>query len=556
MTESASRSYQCWKRAIGSRPLTTGSYLHLIALVAVSLLVTAPLGAAFGSAVDVSIGSPGAVTTDAQGAVYFSAQNIVFKLDSAGSLTRVAGNGTPGYSGDGGRAVDALLNIPYDNYPELIQDFIDNAPLVGGLAVDASGNLYIADAYNNRIRKVDTAGIITTVVGGGNGNNATGSPALGAAVSWPQGVTIDSGGRLYITSAWGVLYQVSTDGVLTILARNNCGPAFADPGLCTPEQIAIDSSGSIYVPDGYCRVRKVSPDGSIVTVAGNDRPGGGFVVTCGYSGDGGPAISAALSNMPYAVAVDGLGNLYIADTYNNCIRRVDGTGIITTVAGVCQVSGYSGDGGPATEAHLSRPSGVAIDSARNLYIADTGNNRIRKVTPDGIITTIAGDGGEAAAAVEYYYAAWDFYFVTAYSAEAAALDAGAFGGAWKRTGQVFDVWTGPASQAVPTCRFFNATFAPKSSHVYTPYAAECASLKAGTAWQYEGIAFYIRLPDANGVCAAGTIPLYRAYNNGMGGAPNHRYTTSLATLNQMLAAGWLFEGNGDTKAFACVPQVP
>lgn len=396
MTERTSRSHQCWKRAIGCKPLRTGSYVRLIASVAVSLLVTAPLGAAFGSAVDVSIGSPGAVATDAQGAVYFSAQNIVFKLDSAGSLTRVAGNGTPGYSGDGGRAVDALLNIPYDNYPELIQDFIDNDPLVGGLAVDASGNLYIADAYNNRIRKVDTAGIITTVVGGGNGNNATGSPALGAAVSWPQGVTIDSGGRLYITSAWGVLYQVSTDGVLTILARNNCGPTFADPGLCTPEQIAIDSSGSIYVPDGYCRVRKVSPDGSIVTVAGNDRPGGGFVVTCGYSGDGGPAISAALSNMPYAVAVDGLGNLYIADTYNNCIRRVDGTGIITTVAGVCQVSGYSGDGGPATEAHLSRPSGVAVDSARNLYIADTANNRIRKVTPDGVINAIAGNGGATA----------------------------------------------------------------------------------------------------------------------------------------------------------------
>jgi N-acetylneuraminic acid mutarotase len=159
-------------------------------------------------------------------------------------------------------------------------------------------------------------------------------------------------------------------------------------------------------------------------------------------------------------------------------------------------------------------------------------------------------------AVEYYYVAWDFYFVTASPAEAAALDAGAFSGAWKRTGQVFDVWTGPTSQAVPTCRFFNTTFAPKSSHVYTPYAAECASLKAGTAWQYEGIAFYIRLPDANGLCVTGTIPLYRAYNNGMGGAPNHRYTTSLTILNQMLAAGWIFEGNGDTKAFACVPQVP
>jgi len=499
-------------------------------------------------ALDVSIGPPGAMTIDGKGNVYFSARNIVFKLDGAGTLTRVAGNGRPGYSGDGGPAADALLDIPYDQYPELLHDPTQYGPLVGGLAVDTSGNLYIADAYNNRVRKVDTSGIITTVAGG-NGINATGAPALGASLPWPQGVAFDSAGRLHIADG-GALDRVSPDGLLTLLA--SC--VAVRPSLCSSGQIAIDGSGNIYVPDA-CQVRKVSPDGSsIVTVAGDPQP-----FTCGYSGDGGPAINAKLSG-PYGVALDALGSLYIADTYNNCIRKVDGAGIITTVAGVCvpAVAGYFyfGDGGPATSARLSLPSGVAVDSALNLYIADAGNNRIRKVTPDGIITTIAGDGGEAAVAVEYYYAAWDFYFVTAYPTEAAALDAGAFGGAWKPTGQVFDAWTGPTSQAVPTCRFFNATFAPKSSHFYTPYAAECASLKAGTAWQYEGIAFYVRLPDANGLCAAGSIPLYRAYNNGMGGAPNHRYTTSLTILNQMLAAGWLFEGNGDTKAFACVPQVP
>ena len=395
MTKSASTAHQCWKRAIGCEALGTGSYVRLIASVAVSLLAAAPVPAAFASAVDVSIGPAGAVTTDARGNVYFSAPNIVFKLDSAGSLTRVAGNGTPGYSGDGGPATNARLNIPYDNYPELLHDPIDNDPLVGGLAVDASGNLYIADAYNDRVRKVDISGIITTVAGGGNNNNDTGSPALGASLGWPQGLAVDSVGKLYVAGAWGTVYQVSTDGVLAILARNNCG-AFAAPGLCTPEQIAIDTSGSIYVPDGYCRVRKISPDGSIVTVAGNDRLSGWNVVTCGYSGDGGPAINAALSNMPYGVAVDAIGNLYIADTYNNCIRKVDGAGIISTIAGVCEIPGYSGDGGQATAAHLSRPSGVAIDAARNLYIADTANNRIRKVTPDGVITTIAGNGGAIA----------------------------------------------------------------------------------------------------------------------------------------------------------------
>ncbi|HZI85023.1 MAG TPA: hypothetical protein VFF44_13985 [Casimicrobiaceae bacterium] len=158
-----------------------------------------------------------------------------------------------------------------------------------------------------------------------------------------------------------------------------------------------------------------------------------------------------------------------------------------------------------------------------------------------------------ATAVEYYYADWNFYFETAFPDEIAALDGGAFGGVWKRTGQTFNVWTQATGAAAPTCRFFSTIFDPKSSHFYTPFDSECASLKAGNAWQFEGIAFYIDLPDANGLCPAGTVPLYRLYDNGMGGAPNHRYTTSLTVFNQQEAAGWSFEGNGDTKVFACVP---
>jgi hypothetical protein len=157
-------------------------------------------------------------------------------------------------------------------------------------------------------------------------------------------------------------------------------------------------------------------------------------------------------------------------------------------------------------------------------------------------------------AVEYYYAAWDMYFVTAMPDEIAALDGGAFGGLWQRTGQTFNVWSGPSYGALPACRFFSVLFDPKSSHFYTPYASECASLKAGTAWQYEGIAFYVLLPDANGNCPAGTVVLYRLYNDGKGGAPNHRFTTSAATFDQMRAQGWPFEGDGRTGAYACVPQ--
>jgi hypothetical protein len=160
-----------------------------------------------------------------------------------------------------------------------------------------------------------------------------------------------------------------------------------------------------------------------------------------------------------------------------------------------------------------------------------------------------------ATAVEYYYADWNFYFETAFPNEIAALDGGAFGGVWKRTGQSFNVWPSAANgSAVPTCRFFSTAFAPKSSHFYTPFDTECDALKQNPAWEFESIAFYIALADANGNCPAGTVPLYRAYNNGMGGAPNHRYTTSLDILNQMIAAGWQFEGNGINKVFACVPQ--
>ena len=158
-------------------------------------------------------------------------------------------------------------------------------------------------------------------------------------------------------------------------------------------------------------------------------------------------------------------------------------------------------------------------------------------------------------AVEYYYADWNFYFETAFPDEIAGLDAGAFGGVWKRTGQTFYVWPSASNaMAVPTCRFFTTFFAPKSSHFYTPNAAECDGLKATSqVWQFESIAFYIALADANGNCPPGTIPLYRFYDNGMGGAPNHRYTTSLTIFSQMVAAGWQFEGDPNTKVFACVP---
>ncbi len=158
-------------------------------------------------------------------------------------------------------------------------------------------------------------------------------------------------------------------------------------------------------------------------------------------------------------------------------------------------------------------------------------------------------------AVEYFNATMGHYFITAFPEEAAALDAGRIAG-WARTGYTFPVDTSAVGAAQPVCRFFSATFAPKSSHFYTPYAAECAAVKAGAVWSYEAIAFYLSVPDGVGNCPAGATPIYRFYNNGTTNAPNHRYTSDPLVVRMMKAQGWTPEGNGNTGVFACGPAVP
>lgn len=156
-------------------------------------------------------------------------------------------------------------------------------------------------------------------------------------------------------------------------------------------------------------------------------------------------------------------------------------------------------------------------------------------------------------AVEYHHAQFNHYFVTADAHEISILDAGAFGGAWRRTGLAFPVWTAAGPGTQETCRFFTgATYAPKSSHFYTPYAHECSSLKSNPRWQYEGIAFHL-VVNPTGACPVGTAPLYRLYNNNLSGAPNHRYTESRTVFDQMRAQGWTAEGAGPATVFACIP---
>jgi len=217
---------------------------------------------------------------------------------------------------------------------------------------------------------------------------------------------------------------------------------------------------------------------------------------------------------------------------NGYLALIKGQSVIDTAGGYTLPT----DGVTA----LSRQNGPQLNRATNF----AGQSVSVPLTPPA---------GAIGTAVEYYHAEWDYYFETSFPDEQAILDGGAFGGVWKRTGQTFKVWTQGSATTPAACRFFSTSFAPKSSHFYTPFWGECASVKTSPNWQFEAVAFYLGLADAGGNCGGGTAPLYRAYNNGMGGAPNHRYTTSLAVLDQMIAAGWVFEGNGNTKVFACVP---
>jgi uncharacterized protein (TIGR03437 family) len=359
----------------------------------------------------VSLNQIGGVAVDAAGNVFLSLPQYaaVMRLDgTTGILTRAAGNGTNGFSGDNGPAVNAQLYGPI------------------GLALDSAGNLYIADSNNSRIRKVSN-GIITTVAGNGVSVAAgDGGPATNAQLSYPYSLATDAGGNLYMVDS-GVIRKIS-NGVIAGVA--GAQGQFAG--------IAVDAAGSLYLLDSLTpRVLKVS-NGVATIIAGNG--------TYGFSGDNGPATAAQFGGEPdnggpWGIAVDAAGNVYITDTYNNCVRKVS-NGVITTVAGgptspavppaistqltdptaiavdsagalyisdllgdrirkiargvVTTIAGngspsLSGDNGPAANAQFYQPEGVAIDSAGRMYIADTQNNCVRMIS-NGVITTVAGTG--------------------------------------------------------------------------------------------------------------------------------------------------------------------
>ena len=313
-------------------------------------------------------------------AVWLFLPAMLLAQPAAYTITTIAGTGgiaystTAGSAGDGGPAVNAFLNAPIS------------------LAIDSSHNIYISDSNNNKIRKISN-GIITTLGGKANaGFSGDGGPVGNALFDSPYGLCFDTSGNFFIADLLNQVVRevyAATGTIQTVAGNNSNGYidniVAINAEFSNPFGVAVDAAGNVYISDSNNnRVRVVSPvTGNVTTYAGT-----GYNT---YGGDNGPALSASI-NRPEGLAVDAAGNLYIADYGNNRIRRVATNGAITTIAGT-GTSGSAGDGGPATKALLSHPWAVALDSSGDIFIADYGNSRIREITTDGIIHTIAGGTG-------------------------------------------------------------------------------------------------------------------------------------------------------------------
>jgi uncharacterized protein YjiK len=388
-----------------------------------------------GQATAAKLDNPQAVALDTAGDLFIAdtGNNRVREVNvSTHVIATVAGNGTAGFSGDSGKATAAELNTPsgvaLDTVGDLFIDdqvngrirevnhtsgvittvagggtqFGDNGQATaaqlynpGGVGVDAAGDIFIADTANSRIREVNhTTGVITTVAGGGVQGLGDNGLSTAAEVNNPQAVAMDSAGDLFIADTENnrIREVNSATGAITTVAGNGIYGYSGDNGQATaaelayPASVAVNAAGDLFIADaGNKRIREVNlATGVITTVVGNG--------TSGYSGDNGQATAAELSNVR-GVALDAAGDLFVADSDNERIREVNvSTGIISTVAGN-GTFGYSGDNGLATAAELAFPTGLAVDSAGDIFVADTDNSRVREVNhTTGVITTIAGNG--------------------------------------------------------------------------------------------------------------------------------------------------------------------
>lgn len=304
------------------------------------------------------------VHTDGRGNFYVADENNhrIRRIDASGVITTFAGNGAAGFSGDGGPAANASLNGPT------------------GVCSDAAGNVFINDTLNHRIRRVDPNGVISTFAGNGNAASTADGPAATVATWLPIRCAVDANAAVVFAEQGGHKVRRVSGGVITTLAGTGARGFSGDSGPATaaqldnPTAVAIDYQGNIFVSDQFNqRIRRIAPDGRIATVAGNG--------TAGFAGDGGPANASGVQlNFPGGLATDQAGNLYFADGPNHRVRRIDRQGNLRTVAGN-GAGTFGGDGSQAQAASLNGAFGLALDATSNLYIADTLNQRIRRVTP-------------------------------------------------------------------------------------------------------------------------------------------------------------------------------
>src|SRR5262245_48881927 len=322
---------------------------------------------------------PNGLALDDKGDLYISdvGTHRILKLGRLGRLTVIAGTGEGGYGGDGGPAINAQLHAPHD------------------IQFDSEGNLFIADSYNHRIRRIDRQGVITTVAGTGKAPYAGyGNPAPKDSLNNPQGIAFDRDGSLLIADTYNrVVRRLDRNGTMTVIAGSVAGLA-GDGGsekeaqLNLPMAVAVGPGGSIYVSDAAnSRVRRITEDGKIQTVTGFG--GGEGLGGTGFVGDGEAAAKAKLFT-PADLKFDTGGNLYISDTGNNRIRVIR-EGVIKTLAGSGR-AGFSGDGNPAVAAELNTPQKIAIAKDGSILIADRPNHRVRKIDANGVITTVVGEG--------------------------------------------------------------------------------------------------------------------------------------------------------------------
>jgi DNA-binding beta-propeller fold protein YncE len=326
-------------------------------------------GSVDGTGTAATFSEPFGITVDSSGNLYVadSYNSIIRKITPVGVVTTLAG-GTLGSSDGTGTAVG------FDG--------------PSGIAVDASGNLYVADSDNDTIRKITAAGVVTTLAGKANDYGYADGTGSAARFFWPMGIAVDASGNLYVAdSHYGTIRKITSEGVVSTLAGIATTAGSAD-GAGTnayfygPEKIAVDADGNLYVADtGNCAIRKVTADGVVATLAGKAG-------TLGHADGTG---TAASFNEPIGIAVDASGNLYVADTDNDTIRKITPEGVVTTLAGRAGIFG-SADG-TGSVASFSYPQGITADASGNLYVADTDNATIRKITPEGVVTTLAGKAG-------------------------------------------------------------------------------------------------------------------------------------------------------------------